>query len=70
MWGGQLGFDNPIYYMDQYLGFKKQNINFEMPCIFFSGKVAVRQGQEIKTIADRQAWDKESNAGCWGKQNM
>ena len=55
MWAGQLGFDNPIYYIDQYLGFKKQNINFEMSCIFFSEKVAVGQGQEIKTIADRQA---------------
>ena len=62
MWGGQLGFDNTIYYIDHYLEIKKQNINSEMPFMFFSGKVAVGQGQEIKTIADRQTWDKETNA--------
>ena len=63
---------NTIYCIDQYLGSKKENLNFEteMPCMFFSGKVAIGQGQEIKTIADKQAWDKETNADWWGKQNM
>ena len=70
MWGGQLGFDNTIYYIDHYLEIKKQNINSEMPFMFFSGKVAVGQGQEIKTIADPQTWDKETNADWWGKPNM
>ena len=41
-----------------------------MPFMFFSGKVAVGQGQEIKTIADQQTWDQEINADWWGKPNM
>ena len=46
----QLRFEDPVsHYIDQYL----------RPCMFFSLEDTVGQGQEMKAIADRQAWERK-----------
>ena len=46
-WGAQLGFDNPIYCIDQYLGIKNRMIILKCFACSFLGKLRLEKGKKL-----------------------